>query len=436
MAIDPVKAIDLVKQMESAANGLSSDAQALAAPLADASSLLRSDVGDAPSGLRHIAAELRDSSADLRERARIVLAGGPELNAGLAALERIRAHFGFIETRGDMTPSDGILSRQDLRWARIHADSETADAAAWLLDHDQFFDKVETAFHNDEYLDGLLANEFTFDADDRDARMSLDDIDAFLEKTSAWSAVLPHVDEIDTAFLGGQSDGFLSREDFQTFLMHHDPSPETAAAVTRILDDGAYHRPDSMLGLGTLLDALSFLPVIGDVVDGGRSIYYAIHGDFATAGLFALAIVPLPGVSTTGIRGAIKVVDTVASVARKSGTKAAVREAGSIAVKGSAANFAAYTTTSKAADVIDSQVGLDKSVDYVIDEGIEGIENLLGEELDPMTKRQIHGGLKSTLNNHIGQDARNFLTDANEVISRRYAEHQANQFAFRARPPR
>ena len=340
MAIDTVRATELRQRMEAAADDLEWDARALAGPLAEASSLLGGPLPDVPTGVRRVAGELRASALDLQERTRIVLAGGPEMNEGLAALERIRDHFTMIESRGDPDAADGLLSRRDLRWAQHSADSQTAEAAAWLLDHDRFFDQVETAKHNDDYLDRAYEGEFAFDPDDRDGLMSRDDIDSFLDKTAAWSALLPHLATVD-AVDGGAPDGFISRRDFENFLSDYNLSDEEAGAVRQVLDDRAYHTKDGGIGLGTMLDGLSFVPVIGDIVDGARAIYYVVHGDYATASLFALGMIPLPGLSSSGVRGAIKVVDKVATAARNRGTRAAFRDGGQLAMKGTAANYAA-----------------------------------------------------------------------------------------------
>ena len=341
MALDPVRAVELQQRMETAAQDLDWDAQALVEPLAEASSLLGGPVPDVPAGVRRVAGEFRDSALDLQERTRIVLAGGPEMNEGLAAVERIRAQFTLIESRGDPDRADGLLSRRDLRWAVHSADSVTAEAAAWLLDHEHFFDQVETAKHNDDYLSAAYEGEFAFDPDDRDGLMSRDDIDAFLDKTAAWSALLPHVATIDA--VGGKApDGFMSRRDFEAFLSDYNLSPEEARAVQQVLDDRAYHRSGDSVGLGGALDVVSFVPVIGDIVDGARALYFVVHGDYSTASLFALGLVPLPGLSSSGLRGAKKVVDRVVGTFRSRGARAAARDAGQLAVKGTAANYAAY----------------------------------------------------------------------------------------------
>ena len=435
MAMDTVRATELRQRMETAAQDLEWDAQALVGPLAEASALLGSPVPDVPTGVRRVAGELRASALDLQERTRIVLAGGPEMNAGLAALERIRTQFTMIESRGKPDEADGLLSRRDLRWALHSADSATAEAAAWLLDHDHFFDQVETAMHNNDYLDRAYEGEFAFDPDDIDGLMSRDDIDAFLDKTAAWSALLPHLAAID-AVQGGAPDGVMSRRDFEIFLSDYDLSAEDADAVRQVLDDRAYHTAGGILGLGTILDGLSFVPVVGDIVDGARAIYYVVHRDYATASLFALGLIPLPGLASSGVRGAMKVVDRVATAARKIGTKAAVREGGQLAMKGTAANYAAYEGAKRTAGAINRDLDIDESVDYVLDDVLgPQVEDLLGEDLDPRLRALLTDRLEQSLNDRLDPDSQQWMSETNTVIARRIAEHHAYEAIFRSMAP-
>ena len=435
MAIDTVRATELRQRMEAAADDLEWDARALAGPLAEASSLLGGPLPDVPTRVRRVAGELRASALDLQERTRVVLAGGPEMNEGLAALERIRDHFTMIESRGDPDGADGLLSRRDLRWALHSADSPTAEAAAWLLDHDHFFDQVETAKHNDDYLDRAYEGEFAFDPDDRDGLMSRDDIDAFLDKTAAWSALLPHLATID-AVDGGAPDGFISRRDFENFLSDYNLSDEEAGAVRQVLDDRAYHTKDGGIGLGTMLDGLSFVPVIGDIVDGARAVYYVVHGDYATASLFALGMIPLPGLSSSGVRGAIKVVDKVATAARSRGTRAAFRDGGQLAMKGTAANYAAYEGARRTASALNRDLDIDESVDYVLDDVLgPRVDDLLDEDLDPRLRALLADRLEQSLTDRLDPNAQKWVSETNTVIARRIAEHHAYEAIFRNMSP-
>ena len=431
MAMDTDRATELRQRMEAAADELDWDAQALAGPLAEAASLLGAPLPDVGGGTRRVADELRDSALDLQERTRMVLAGGPEMNEGLGALERIREHFTMIESRGDPDEADGLLSRRDLRWAVHAADSATAAAAGWLLDHELFFDQVETAKHNDDYLDRARTGEFPFDPDDRDGLMSRDDIDAFLDKTAARSALLPHAATIDAAG-SGTPDGRMSRADFNAFLGDYNLTAEEAAAVQQVLDDRAYHASGSGIRMANVLDAASFVPVIGDIIDGARSIYYTLHGDFSTASLFALGLIPLPGLSSSGLRGALKVVDRVKAVAHKSGAKEATREAGRLAMKGTAANYAAHEGARTASGALE----VDESADYVLDDVLgPQIEDLLDEDLDPRLRALLTDRLEQSLTDRLNLDTRVHLSEANTVIARRIAEHHAFEAIFRRVSP-
>ena len=431
MAMDTQRATELRQRMETAADDLDWDAHALEAPLAEAASLLGSPLPDVPSGARRVAGELRDSALDLQERTRMVLAGGPEMNEGLGALERIREHFTMIESRGNPDEADGLLSRRDLRWAVNSADSATAAAAGWLLDHDLFFDQVETAKHNNDYLSQVHQREFAFDPNDRDGLMSRDDIDAFLDKTAAWSALLPRAATIDAAG-GGAPDGFMSRADFEAFLAGYHLTAEEANAVRQVLDDRAYHTSGGGISMINVLDVVSFVPVVGDVIDGARSIYYTLHGDFGTASLFALGLVPLPGLSSSGLRGAKKVVDAVRAAVRDGGMTAGSRMAARFVTRGTAANYAAYEGTRTAVGAVD----VDESVDYVVDDVLgPRFEDLLDEELDPRLRALLTDRLERSLTDRLGLDTRVRLSEANTVIARRIAEHHAFEAIFRRVSP-
>ena len=435
MAMDTGRATELRQRMETAADDLDWDAQALESPLAEAASLLGSPLPDIGGGARRVAGELRDSALDLQERTRMVLSGGPEMNEGLGALERIREHFTMIESRGTPDEADGLLSRRDLRWAVHSADSVTAAAAGWLLDHDHFFDQVETAKHNDDYFNRVAAGDFPFDPNDRDGLMSRDDIDAFLDKTAARAALMPHAATIDAAG-DGASDGFMSRADFEAFLADYNLTTEEASAVRQVLDDRAYHTAGGRIGLGGVLNGLSFVPVVGDIIDGARSIYYSLHGEWGTASLFALGLVPLPGLSSSGLRGAMKVVDRVTKVARMAGRKEAGKEAARLAMKGTAANYAAHEGTKRASGAPDRDLDVDESVDYLVDDVLgPQIEDLLEEDLDPVLRRLLTDRLEQSLNDRLSLDTRVHLSEANTVIARRIAEHHAFEAIFRRVSP-
>lgn len=427
--------------METAADDVDWDARALDGPLAEAASLLGTPLPDIGGAARRVAGELRDSALDLQERTRLVLVGGPDMNEGLGALERIRENFTLIESRGKPDKADGLLSRRDLRWAVHYADSATSAAAGWLLDHDLFFDQVETAKHNDDYFSRMPTGELAFDAGDRDGLMSRDDIDAFLDKTAARSTLMAQAATIDAAGTG-QADGVITRADLKAFLDDYQMTEQEADAVQRVLDDRAHHtESEGGFGWGTLLDVVSFVPVVGDVVDGLRAIYYVLHGDYGTAALFALGVIPLPMLSSSGLQGGIKVVKHVHKAATTSGRKEATKVAGRLAAAGTAANYAAYQGATQVGRFADSGVDIRESVDYVLDDvlgpQVEGVldVDVIGEDLDPQVRQALRRKLEHTLTDKLDPSAKNRLSEANTVIARRMAEHQAFEAIFRKLTP-
>ncbi len=425
MALDIERASELRQRMETAATGLDWDAQALQAPLNEAETLLQAPLPRVELGTRRVAEELRQSAQDLQERTRLVMAGGPEMNEALGALEQIREHFTMIESRGNPARADGLLSRRDLRWAANSSDTNTAAAADWLLRHDLYFDQVETAKNNNEYFSRSNSTGLTFDPKDRDGLMSLDDIDAYLDKTAARGTLMSHTNKIDSA-ASGEADGLITRGDLEAFLRDYDLSAEEQAAVNQVLDDGGYHRPSSSLKLGTILDVVSFIPVIGDIVDAARAVHYALNGDFFTAGLFALSLVPLPGLSASGVRGAVKVTQHVTKAARDKGAKAAGEQAANFAIKGAAANFAAYEGAKQASGALGVELDLDETVDYVLDDAFgERVGGVLDEELDPRLKAALTKRFEQSLEDRLSSDAKFRIAASNTMIARRVAEHQA-----------
>ncbi len=424
MLLDAERALELHHRMTVAAEDLEDDARALLEPLADASELLRGATPDVPRGLSRTATDLREQADGLRGRIAVVLAGGADMNAGLAALERIRVMFTAIESRGKPARGDGILSRRDLEWARNQLDDETSEAAEWLLNHDDFFDRVETAKHNDEYITNPYSGEFAYDPTDRDGRLSLDDIDAFIAKTEAWATLLPHASLIDIAGRGGQPDGRLSRRDFESFLADYDLPPETAAAVRQVLDDRAYHHPDSVISWSEALDMVSFVPVIGDVVDGARSIYYALHGDWAMAGIYALGLVPLPGLSGSGVTAAVRVVKHASDTLRKSGLKTAAGETGQALVKGTTYNWTASTVIQS----VTPSAKCNTTMGWLADQAGIDVAKLQGK-----AESVTQGPLEKIANRLWQADGYDlgitggFFSDSCETIAKRAGEHKLSK---------
>lgn len=424
MLLEVDSALLLQQRMATAADELDFDAQSLVAPLTEATELLGGDVSEVVPRVIRAADDLRASAHDLDSRIRMVLASGPEMNAGLAALERIRSHFLTIESRGDPSRADGVLSRRDLQWAHHQLDSETSAAAGWLIDHNEFFDQVETAKYNDEYLSHPYDGDFPYDPNDRDGLLSLDDIDAFIAKTAAWSTLLPLAGTIDTAHRGGPGDGRLSRNDFESFLSDYNLSPEISRAVRQVLDDGAYQSNDSLLNWGLVLDGVSFVPVIGDVVDGARAIHYALHGDWTAAAIYGLGLVPLPGLSGSGVTAGYKVVKSAVSTAKKSGYRTAAKDTAKVLHRGTTFNWTAHT----AAEALTDSAQCSSTYEWIAQQAGVDIAKL-DKKIKTTTGEDI-GDIKNRLSDLTGHDLSimdGFFNDTCEVIARRIGEHKLSK---------
>ena len=324
-------ATELHRHLMAAADDLSADSAVITDLMGEASTLLNQTLADVGHDVRRLAGRLRTIADDLDDRVRLVALGGPDMNAGLAALEHLREHFKLIECRGDPSRADGKLSRRDLEWARGELPGPAGDAAAWLLANRGFFDRVETAKHNRRYMNRPYDGVFDHDEADEDGLMSLEDIDAFVTKSTAWTTLLPHLAAIDGAASGGgegAADGVLSREDFEALMAGYQLPPDVDRAVKQVLDDRAYHQPGGgTVGLGTALDLLSFVPVVGDLVDAGRALYYVLNGDYVTAGIFALGLAPIPGLSGSGLRHSVRMVENIADAAMGGGRQAGAARA-------------------------------------------------------------------------------------------------------------
>ena len=334
-------AVELHRHLMAAADELSADSAVVTDLVDEASGLLGQTLANVGHDIKRLARRMRSLADDLDDRIRLVALGGPDMNAGLAALEHLRDHFKLIETRGDPSRADGKLSRRDLEWARGELPGPAGDAAAWLLANRDFFDKVETAKYNRRYMDRPYEGVFHHDEANEDGLMSLEDIDAFVTKSTAWTALLPHLAAIDGASGNGKgaaggsesgedgTDGVLSREDFEALLAGYQLPPDVDRAVKQVLADRAYRRPGGggVVSLGTALDLLSFVPVVGDLVDAGRALYYVLNGDYVTAAIFALGLAPIPGLSGSGLRHSVRVVESITDAALGGGGKAGMAKA-------------------------------------------------------------------------------------------------------------
>ena len=230
-------ATELHRHLMAAADDLSADSAVITDLMGEASTLLNQTLADVGHDVRRLAGRLRTIADDLDDRVRLVALGGPDMNAGLAALEHLRDHFKLIECRGDPSRADGKLSRRDLEWARGELPGPAGDAAAWLLANRGFFSRVETAKHNRRYLNRPYDGVFDHNEAEEDGLMSLEDIDAFVTKSTAWATLLPHLAAIDGAASGGgegAADGVLSREDFEALMAGYHLPPDVDRAVKQV----------------------------------------------------------------------------------------------------------------------------------------------------------------------------------------------------------
>ena len=216
---------------------------------------------------------------------------------------------------GGQFGADGVLSRDDLEWAAEHLHGEAAAAAAWLIANPAFLAAVATAEGDDDYLEDLYRDGFV-DGDgggwaDR-APLALGALDAFEAHVGAWSTLIFSGAEIDIAAHGGETDGVLSKADFEAFLARPDLPPELRAAAQRVLDDGAWHDTGGIDFL-SILDWATFVPVLGDAIDGAMMLYYLAKGDMANAVAHGVGLVPIPGLSGGAVKGAKELATSVAA---------------------------------------------------------------------------------------------------------------------------
>jgi hypothetical protein len=302
LLLDFERAFELHMTMAAVAEEIDGDRTALTGLLVAAERFVGPDRGEIDVHLRRVAELAREEGAGLARRLRMVALGGPEINAGLAALGRIRASWHRIDNRGELDGNDGVISRSDLEWATENLDGDTARAARWLLDHPGFFAAVETARDNTTYLANGGAGFATDDAE-TDGKLSLADIDAYLTKLDTWATLVPYMATIDIAAHGGELDGVMSKHDFETFLDDQSLPPQVRRAAQQVLDDSAFHETGG-IGWDDVLMVASFVPVVGDFVDGAMALYYLAQGDWEQAALSAIGLVPIPGMNGGTVRGA------------------------------------------------------------------------------------------------------------------------------------
>ena len=231
-----------------------------------------------------ISQQLRADSEDITQRAQMILLGPEGLELALWAVEVLR---NMPEAWG----GDDIVSRGDLESFVTRTD-ELGEAARILLSNGSLLTMLDTAKNNRDYL----ANpDEGFHASGGDGRISLDDLDAFEAKMSAYTTLLPYLAAIDTAAQGDptKADRFLSKADFEAIAADASLPPEVREAAAAVIAHGAYHRKDGFgwddVGFWAM-EAAGVLPVVGEIVDSTRALYALSQGDWKSALMFAARV--------------------------------------------------------------------------------------------------------------------------------------------------
>ena len=231
-----------------------------------------------------ISQQLRTDSEDITQRAQMILLGPEGLELALWAVEVLR-------NTPEAWGGDDIVSRGDLESFVTRTD-QLGEAARILLSNGSLLTMVDTAKNNRDYL----ANpDEGFHASGGDGRISLDDLDAFEAKMSAYTTLLPYLAAIDTAAQGDptKADRFLSQADFEAIAADASLPPEVREAAAAVIAHGAYHRKDGFgwddVGFWAM-EAAGVLPVIGEIVDSTRALYALSQGDWKSALMFAARV--------------------------------------------------------------------------------------------------------------------------------------------------
>ncbi len=231
-----------------------------------------------------ISQQLRVDSEDISQRAQMILLGPEGLNLALWAIEVLRD---IPEAWG----GDDIVSRGDLESFATRTD-DLGEAARILLTNGSLLAMLDTAKNNRDYLSDPIEG---FQASGGDGRISLDDLDAFEAKMSAYTTLLPYLAAIDTAAEGdpAKADQFLSKADFEAIAADESLPPEVRQAAAAVIAHGAYHRKDGFgwddVGFWAM-EAAGVLPVVGEIVDTTRALYALSQGDWKSALMFAARV--------------------------------------------------------------------------------------------------------------------------------------------------
>ena len=146
-------------------------------------------------------------------------------------------------------------------------------------------------------------------------------------------------DRVRSGGAEGQTDGVVSLEDLRSMASSDLFTAEQRNIAGRVLafvgDDDSRAEQLGLKGDGGLgwaelggmaLSAAGFVPVLGDAIDAGFVAYYVAKGDWVNAASHAVGLVPLPGVSGTGVRATREAAQRLGSTLAERGARGLVNE--------------------------------------------------------------------------------------------------------------
>ncbi len=281
VAMDAKAAFDLAVDYLAAADEIDRRRRRWAEVVPEVEYWLRGGQYPVDLSLGGIAQQLRIDSADISQRAQMILLGPEGLNLALWAVEILR-------NTPEAWGGDHIVSRGDLEGFVTRTD-ELGEAARILLTNHSLFAMVDTARNNRDYLADPSEG---FSASGGDGRISVDDLGSFEAKMSAYTTLLPYLAAIDTAAQGNpaKADRFLSKADFEAIAADESLPPEVREAAAAVVAHGAYHRKDGFgwddVGFWAM-EAGGVVPVMGEIIDTTRALYALSQGDWRSALMFA-----------------------------------------------------------------------------------------------------------------------------------------------------
>ncbi len=173
-------------------------------------------------GIAEIAALARSEGLSLLDAANMSMAAAVYAMTPdeLMAFEGFKQHFDVIDnaTGGE---TDGSVSMRDLQHVVDHPDEfdvEVVAAATALLSQPGLQYRLDTGVENGNVVNA--EGRFGGTRAD-DGHFTLDDLEMFEVKQNISFLVGENYDDIDIAHEGGETDGFLSKHDFEDFLAEH-----------------------------------------------------------------------------------------------------------------------------------------------------------------------------------------------------------------------